>query len=85
MDLTYSSVSLKYGLKLYMNDKNPLESWLTKNGITVSSVTDLENDIKHQNIILSEREKVENLRAFNKLFLSFTKNDFCNQVYLILK
>lgn len=31
MDLTYSSVLLKYGLKLFMNDKNPLESCLTKN------------------------------------------------------
>ena len=72
--------ALKYGLKLYMNDKNPVKCWLTKNGITVSSITDLENDIKDQNLALTLEEKTQNIYQFNNLFSSYTKKDFCQKI-----
>lgn len=78
-------LSLKYGLKLYLNDKNPLQQWLRNHGVKVTSTNDFKNDLLNQNISLTEKEKVDNLEAFNKLFLSYTKNDLCNQVYSILK
>lgn len=72
--------ALKYGLKLYMNDKNPVKSWLTNNGIIVSPITDLENDIKNQNLVLGLEEKRQNVYQFNKLFLSYNKKDFCKEI-----
>lgn len=72
--------ALKYGLKLYMNDKNPVKFWLNNNGITVSSITDLENDIKDKNLALTVEEKTQNIYQFNNLFSSYTKKDFCQKI-----
>lgn len=77
-------LALKYGLKLYLNDRNPLQQWLRNLGVKVSSINDFPNDLINQNISLTENERIENLKAFNKLFLSYTKEDFCNQVYQVL-
>lgn len=72
--------ALKYGLKLYMSDKNPVKTWLIANGIIVSSISDLENDLKNQNLVLDLEEKRKNIYQFNKLFSSYTKKDFCQEI-----
>lgn len=77
-------MAMKYGLKIYLNNKSPLKAWLLHNGINVSSIADLEADLQNQSLSLTEAERMQNINSFNNLFLSYTKEDFCNKVLEIL-
>jgi len=77
-------LAVKYGLKLYMNDKNPLKQWLINNNILVSSIEDFEDDLKREKLSLSLQDKKNNIQSFNNLYVSYTKTDFCDQVQNIL-
>jgi len=76
-------MAIKYGLKIYLNDKNIIKSWLENNGILVYSVYDFQNDLINNNLKLSQEQMKNNITNFMKLSASYTKKDFNDLVYNI--
>jgi len=72
--------AIKYGLKIYLNDKNPTKSWLIRNGIKVYTIQEFETDLSMNNLSLSIEEKYENIKNFNKLVDDFSRDEFCTSI-----
>ncbi len=76
--------AIRYGVKIYLNEKNPVMHWLKKNDIFISSVAELRTDLKTNNIQLSREESIHNIKMFNKIAESFTKEEFCSKIYQLI-
>lgn len=73
--------ALKYGLKLYLNDKNPTKDWLIRNKIKIHSVEDFEKDLRTGNLSLSIEDKYQNVINFNNLVDKFSREEFCTSIW----
>ena len=76
--------AVKYGLKIYLNDKNAIKNWLTANGIMISSVSDLKKDLTENNIKLTYSEMISNIKNFNRISEVYTKEMFCSKINKLL-
>ena len=73
--------AIKYGLKLYLNDKNPTKDWLIRNKIKIHSVEDFEKDLRTGNLSLSIEDKYQNVINFNNLVDKFSREEFCTSIW----
>jgi hypothetical protein len=61
-------ISLKYGLKVYMNNNNPYLAWFALNGFKIYSVQEnLAADIRENDLSLTDELKEQNKGAYSKL------------------
>jgi hypothetical protein len=61
-------ISLKYGLKVYMNNNNPYLAWFALNGFKIYSVQEnLAADIRENDLSITDELKEQNKGAYSKL------------------
>ncbi len=76
--------AIKYGVKIYLNDLNPIKKWLTSNNILIFSTNDFANDLGKGNVKLNEMQMRHNISACEKLAKQYTQNDFCVRIKNLL-
>ena len=76
--------AVKFGLKIYLNDKNPIKKWLTSNGLLIFSVSDLKKDLTENNVKLTQSEMIGNIKNFNRISEVYTKEMFCSKINKLL-
>lgn len=74
-------MALKYGVKVYLNEKNVLLKWFRNEGLQIFTIDDLKNDLKNNNIQLDYATAQENLNQFWKLLEKYTIIDFQRNLY----
>lgn len=73
--------AIGYGVKVYLNKKNSLFSWLINEGFFVYDIESLEDDLKNRNVKLNEltiENNIKNLISFSE---RYTPQDFQNVIY----
>lgn len=80
MALANILTAIKFGLKIYLNDKNPTKEWLIRNKIKIHSFEDFEKDLMNNNLSLNLNEKYENVRNFNKIVANYSRKEFCDNI-----
>ena len=68
--------SLRSGVKVYLNQKNPTYKWMLSLGFKIYDVASLGHDLTHNNIRLSKEDAWHNLRVYQKVLVDYTKYDF---------
>ena len=74
--------ALKNGVKVYLNPKNCIYSWLLREGFCVFDVNTVIEDIVSSNIILSQSDYQMNICAFDNLNKKYTIDNFLTQLNL---
>ena len=77
--------AFRNGVKVYLNEKNITMRWLLKEGFFVFPITSLANDIERNNFKLTPAEIENNIAQLIKLMNSYTKEDFQNELYKLVK
>ncbi|HEX9513597.1 MAG TPA: TDP-N-acetylfucosamine:lipid II N-acetylfucosaminyltransferase [Puia sp.] len=74
-------ISIKYGLKVYLNELNPSFAWLKSNGFHLYSIQqDFEADLFNNHLSLPPEYAAQNLEAYDKLISPFNNQLFLKQV-----
>lgn len=77
--------ALKYGVKLYLNERNIIKEWLCSSGIKIYSIEDLEHDLREGTVGLNAEETRENAENFKEMLDSYTSEDFQNKLIELLE
>lgn len=77
--------AFRNGVKVYLNEKNITMQWLLREGFFVFPITSLANDIEKDNFKLTPAEIEHNIAQLAKLMNSYTKEDFQNELYELVK
>lgn len=74
-----------FGLKVYLNEENVIYKWLTKEGLLISSITELENDLNNNNYSLARREIDFNIEMYNSLIANYNVKKFQENLLKIIR
>lgn len=72
--------ALKNGIKIYLNPKNVIYSWLKQEGFYIFDVNFLLDDLANSNMMLSEEEQKYNIQQIKKLLNKYTKERLLEQL-----
>jgi hypothetical protein len=72
--------ALKNGVKIYLNERNVILSWLRNQGFVIFTIMDFQNDLKTGNFQLSEAESKYNIEQLIKISSAHTADDFQNAI-----
>lgn len=72
------------GCKIYLNKRSSTYSWMKANHFMISEVSELKNDIKTGNTVLSKTEMEFNINRYEQLAEEYTQKDFIKAVESIL-
>lgn len=76
--------SIQKNVKIYLNEKNLIYSWLKENGILVFSIEQFFKDLLTGNIALSENEAAHNRMELEKFSSQYSKIAFQESIQVIL-
>lgn len=76
--------SLLYGVKVYLNTKNPTYHWFKKIGLKIFTIEDFGNDLKTGKCCLTQEEYDNNLEVLSKLNKESSVELFQNKVIELL-
>jgi dTDP-N-acetylfucosamine:lipid II N-acetylfucosaminyltransferase len=77
-------LSLRSGVKVYLNPKNPTYSWLASVGFKVFPVMELKKDLTTMNITLKEPDRRDNAEKYKSLLESYSNCDFQKEAIQLL-
>ncbi|QAA81306.1 hypothetical protein EI546_05990 [Aequorivita sp. H23M31] len=77
--------ALKQNIKIYLNEKNLMYSWLKENEFHVFTIEDFFSDLESNNIALSHPDALFNQQQLVKLTAKHNKQVFQNSIKKILK
>lgn len=63
-------------VKVYMNEKNPIYTWLLSENFIIHSVKELASDIENNNIQLSEQDALHNINQYNAMSEKYSTANF---------
>lgn len=78
-------LSLQYGVKLYLNNKNIIMKFLRNEGFIIYSIEDLAQDLENGNISLTVEDRKYNIEKLQKMIKSYTREDFQISLYSLIK
>lgn len=74
-------IGIRCGLKIYLNEKNPVYSWLISMGFSVSSIQkDLEINLINKNLQIDEKSAQINLLLYRKLMSTTHNQEFLKKL-----
>ena len=76
--------AIRNSVKIYLNEKNVILSWLRKEGFLVFTIEDFVNDLESNNINLKESEILHNKKQLEVFAKKYTKEDFQNKILEIV-
>jgi len=68
--------SIKKGVKLYLNKKNPVFTWLCNEGFIIFTIEDFINDIDVYNVKLTIEQAQHNIQCLKNISKKYSVNDF---------
>ena len=72
--------ALSNSVKLYLNEKNVIFSWLKKEGFLIFSIDDFRADIESKNLKLTDEEVEKNKLCFESFRQRYTVEEFHNRI-----
>lgn len=72
--------ALNNGVKIYLNQKNCVYSWLREEGFYIFDVKNLLTDLDNSNMMLSESEMTHNVQEIKHFLLKHPKEDLLKQL-----
>ena len=72
--------ALNNGVKIYLNSKNSIYSWLKQEGFYIFDVKNLLDDLENSNVTLSEAEQTHNIQEAQNLLTKYPKEDLLKQL-----
>ncbi len=76
--------AISFGLKVYLNEDNVIYKWLTKEGLLISSIKELENDLNNNNYGLTKREIDLNIEMYKSLIVNYNVKKFQENLLKIM-
>lgn len=76
--------AISYGLKIYLNDTSVIYRWLRNEGLSISPIQNLQNDLDNNKYELSKEEIDSNIKKYNQLADCYNVNHFQKNLLKIL-
>lgn len=73
------------GVKIYLNEKNVMLQWFKNEGFYIFTIEDFEDDLKNNNIFLTQEEANHNLQQLINCSKKYTIDDFQKILYNQIK
>lgn len=78
-------IALQQNVKIYLNEKNIIYSWLKNNGLKVYTFDDFFNDLQKDNLLLSEVDQNINRRKLMEFSSKYSKKSFQESILEIAR
>ncbi|MCK4662714.1 MAG: hypothetical protein KAT68_07610 [Bacteroidales bacterium] len=73
------------GVKIYLNEKNVMLQWFKNEGFYIFTIEDFEDDLKNDNIFLTQEEAQYNIHQYRNLSKKYTVDEFQQILYNKIK
>jgi len=77
-------IAIQNNCKIYLSSKNPIKSWLEKNGLKIFSIEQFEEDYNDGNLFLTDEDARNNISKFNEIYANYNVDMFCKKINEIL-